>query len=150
MKRIKNTTNLRILAASFVIIGCVFLAGGLSARSTSMHICARFQSGDLSPQRTMTQIGITSESQLETDREKRLFRAIGHSQKLCVSLCTLLVNISNCLLVLGAIHLFLGTSGSRFVGKMVKQVGNEVLNGSTTQANSLGTIPQQGGGEERR
>jgi hypothetical protein len=142
MKKTKNITRLFGFAASFVVLGCILVAGGISARLTSLHIQSRFQSGNYSIQRVMIKAGIFSENQLETERERILFKGLQGAHKVCVSLSNLLVSIADCFIIMGVALLFLGASCARFVFSLKKQVGDQILNGLPVAYLPVNPIPQ--------
>jgi hypothetical protein len=143
MNKPKNTTMLHVFSACFVIFGSVFIGVGIFARSTGMHIQSRFQSGNYSIQRVMIKGGIFSENQLETERERILFKGIQEYHKEYISLCRLLVvDSSNCFLFMGVGLLTLGGGFILFVFRLKKQVGTHILNGLSVEDPPVNSNPQ--------
>jgi hypothetical protein len=94
-----------------VLVGAVGLSlfiGGVVARPASMDIRQMFQSGKWSVASVKERIGILSEADLGTQRERSLLTAFSRTNEQCVGLAELCMEVSNVFLLIGACLLFMG------------------------------------------
>ena len=134
MKKAKNTSTLLFFSFFLVAMGVLLCVSGVLIYQYSAHVHETFLTGKNSMPRIMKAAGITSEDQLETGRERVLFQVIRNSNKKCLDVTTIPVEMSKLLLVLGLGLLIEGACFFSFFAKLRKRVGDGLLNGAHESA----------------